>query len=111
MAAFANMTTNPAVDFCFGLIFAYAASTMQVMVASVGKGGNGERLSGRRIRELSKVPSGSSLSCRIAVLLYRRPHVLVHRRYKATPLRYLKCRLEGFKENLDNVDTVKPMSG
>ena len=78
----ANIMAKPAVlDFCFGFIFAYVASTTQVMVVFVGKDGNGGRLSdGNGIGELSKFPSWSSLSCKIVVLLYHRPHIFVHQR-------------------------------
>ena len=111
MAAFANMTTRPVVDFCFGFMFAYAASTKHVMVASVGNDGKSGRLSGKGIGGSVNVPSGILSSGRIFVLQYRKPHVLVRRRYRATPFRYLKCKSEGANENLDMVETAKPMSG
>ena len=82
-----------------------------VVVAALGNDGNGGRLSGNGIGDLLKFPSGSLLSCRIVVLWYRRPCVFVHQRYRATPLRYLKCKSDWVKENFDMVDTAKPMSG
>ena len=83
MAAFANM--KPVVDFCFGLMFAYAALTRHVMVASVGNEGKDGILSGNEIGEPVKLPSGSLSSGKMVVLRYRSPHVLVRQRYRATP--------------------------